>query len=101
LWIYFDREVLEEFYRPWTDLVKQGVGVYCGECGCYKETPHDVFLAWFEDLLQILTSHQIGWALWNFRGDFGVRDSGRKDVAYEEWHGHQLDRKLLSLLQKY
>ena len=97
----FDREVLEAFYRPWTDLVKQGVGVHCGECGCYKETPHDVFLAWFEDLLQILTSHQIGWALWNFRGDFGVLDSGRKDVAYEEWHGHQLDRKLLSLLQKY
>lgn len=97
----FDREVLEEFYRPWTDLVKQGVGVHCGECGCYKETPHDVFLAWFEDMLQILTSHQIGWALWNFRGDFGVLDSGRKDVAYEEWHGHQLDRKLLSLLQKY
>lgn len=97
----FDREVLEEFYRPWTDLVKQGVGVHCGECGCYKETPHDVFLAWFEDLLQILTSHQIGWALWNFRGDFGVLDSGRKDVDYEDWHGHQLDRKLLSLLQKY
>lgn len=22
----FDRKVLEDFYRPWTDLVKQGVG---------------------------------------------------------------------------
>ena len=98
---HFDRQVLEAFYRPWTDLVKQGVGVHCGECGCYKETPHHVFLAWFEDLLQILTSHQIGWALWNFRGDFGILDSGRKDVAYEAWHGHQLDRKLLNLLQKY
>ncbi|MBF6628671.1 MAG: cellulase family glycosylhydrolase [Proteiniphilum sp.] len=97
----FDRGVLDEFYRPWTELVKSGVGVHCGECGCYRETPHDVFLAWFEDLLQILTSHQIGWALWNFRGDFGVLDSGRKDVEYEEWHGHQLDRKLLNLLQKY
>jgi aryl-phospho-beta-D-glucosidase BglC (GH1 family) len=97
----FDRQVLEEFYRPWTDLVKQGVGVHCGECGCYRETPHHVFLAWFEDLLQILTSHQIGWALWNFRGDFGVLDSGRKDVVYEDWHGHQLDRKLLNLLQKF
>jgi len=97
----FDREVLEEFYRPWTDLVKKGVGVHCGECGCYKETPHDVFLAWFEDLLQILTSNNIGWALWNFRGDFGVLDSGRKDVDYEDWYGHKLDRKLMTLLQKY
>jgi len=73
--------------------VKKGVGVHCGECGCYKETPHDVFLAWFEDLLQILTSNNIGWALWNFRGDFGVLDSGRKDVDYEDWYGHKLDRK--------
>lgn len=97
----FDREVLENFYRPWIDLVKQGVGVHCGECGCYSETPHDVFLAWFEDQLDILTSHGIGWGLWNFRGTFGLIDSRRKDVTYEDWHGHQLDRKLLKLLQKY
>lgn len=97
----FDREVLEEFYRPWTELVKSGVGVHCGECGCYNQTPHDVFLAWFEDQLGILTSHGIGWALWNFRGDFGMLDSGRKDVEYEDWYGHELDRGLLNLLQKY
>lgn len=97
----FDREVLENFYRPWIDLVKQGVGVHCGECGCYSETPHDVFLAWFEDQLDILTRHGIGWGLWNFRGTFGLIDSRRKDVAYEDWHGHKLDRKLLKLLQKY
>lgn len=97
----FDRGVLENFYRPWTDLVKQGVGVHCGECGCYSETPHDVFLAWFEDQLDILTSHGIGWGLWNFRGTFGLIDSRRKDVDYEDWYGHKLDRKLLTLLQKY
>jgi len=28
-------------------------------------------------------------------------DSGREDVAYEDWHGHKLDRKLLDLLMKY
>lgn len=97
----FDREVLENFYRPWIDLVKQGVGVHCGECGCYSETPHDVFLAWFEDQLDILTTHGIGWGLWNFRGTFGLVDSRRKDVAYEDWYGHKLDGKLLKLLQKY
>ena len=36
-----------------------------------------------------------------FRGDFGIMDSGRKDVDYEDWYGHKLDRKLLTLLQKY
>lgn len=97
----FNRESLEAFYQPWIDLLGQGVGVHCGECGCFNETPHEVFLAWFDDQLDILTSHGIGWGLWNFRGTFGLLDSGRKDVAYEDWHGHQLDRKLLTLLQRY
>jgi len=97
----FNREVLEQFYQPWIDLVQRGIGVHCGECGCFSETPHEVFLAWFNDQLDILTSHGIGWGLWNFRGSFGLLDSGRKDITYEDWHGHQLDRKLLNLLQKY
>jgi hypothetical protein len=52
-------------------------------------------------VLDILTQNGIGYALWNFRGDFGVMDSGRKDVGYENWYGHKLDRKMLTLLQKY
>ena len=97
----FNRESLEKFYLPWIDLVKKGVGVHCGECGCWRETPHEVFLAWFEDVIGILTENNIGYALWNFRGDFGIIDSGRKDIDYQEWHGHKLDRKMLTLLQRY
>ena len=97
----FGREQLEEFYKPWTDLVATGVGVHCGEGGCWRNTPHKVFLAWFGDILDILTSHDIGYALWNFRGDFGILDSGRADVNYTDWHGHKLDSKLLELLKKY
>jgi aryl-phospho-beta-D-glucosidase BglC (GH1 family) len=97
----FSRKNLEEFYAPWIDAVKKGVGVHCGECGCWKETPHDVFLAWFEDVISILTENGIGYALWNFRGDFGILDSGRRDADYEDWHGHKLDRKMLALLMKY
>jgi hypothetical protein len=97
----FSRRSLEDFFRPWTEAVKQGVGVHCGECGCFNETPHDVFLAWFGDMLDILTQNGIGWALWNFRGSFGLLDSDRRDVSYEDRHGHRLDRKLLTLLQKH
>jgi endoglucanase len=43
----------------------------------------------------------LGWALWNFRGSFGILDSDRKDVQYEDFHGHKLDRQMLTLLQKY
>ncbi|HSV99889.1 MAG TPA: hypothetical protein VLI39_06935 [Sedimentisphaerales bacterium] len=52
-------------------------------------------------MLEILTSPNLGLALWNFRGTFGILDSGRTDVAYEDFHGHKLDRKLLSLLQEF
>ncbi len=95
------RERLEDFYRPWIALKNQGVGVHCGECGCWHRTPHTVFLAWFGDVLDILTAQGIGYALWEFDGDFGVLNSGRNDVAYEDWHGQKLDRKLLELLQRY
>ena len=96
----FDRAGLEKFYQPWIELAKSGVGVHCGECGCWNKTPHAVFLAWFGDVLEILTAGKIGYALWNFRGDFGILDSGRKDIDYQDWHGHKLDAKLLELLKK-
>jgi len=35
----------------------------------------------------------------SFRGSFGVLDSGRKDVAYEDFRGHKLDREMLDLLR--
>jgi len=98
---YLSREMLEDFYKPWIDIIQQGVGVHCGECGCWNKTPHKVFLAWFEDVLDILTRNQIGYGIWEFRGSFGLLDSGRADVDYEEWYGHKLDRKMLDLLMKY
>ena len=98
---HFDRNSIEDFYKPWIDAVNNGVGVHCGECGCWNETPHDVFLAWFEDVLSVLTENKIGWGLWEFKGTFGLLNSGRKDVDYQDWHGYQLDKKLLALLQKY
>ncbi len=98
---YYSREDLEKFYASWIDLAKQGVGVHCGECGCWNETPHEIFLAWFSDVLDILTNANIGYGLWNFIGDFGLLDSGRKDIDYKDWHGHKLDSKLLALLQKH
>ena len=97
---YLSKAMLVEMYEPWIELVQQGVGVHCGECGCWNKTPHDVFLAWFTDVLGILSENRIGFALWEFNGSFGILNSGREDVDYEDWYGHKLDRKLLNLLVK-
>jgi hypothetical protein len=94
-----NRAFLEDFYAPWFELLDRNVGVHCGECGAYRETPHEVFLAWFGDVLDVLGQRGIGFALWEMRGDFGILDSGRADVDYEDWYGYRLDRKLLDLLQ--
>lgn len=96
-----DKAWLREHFAPWIDLVNQGGGVHCGECGAWKETPHQVALAWMDDMFSILTEHGIGFALWEFDGTFGVLNSDRKDVAYEDWYGQKLDRKMLDLLTKF
>ena len=95
------RETLKDHYAPWGKLVRQGVGVHCGECGCYNKTPYNVFIQWFTAVMDILKTHDIGWAMWNFRGSFGVLDSGRDDIEYEDWHGHKLDRRLLEVLRSH
>lgn len=95
-----DRQFLEDLYQPWFELIDAGVGVHCGECGSYSKTPHEVFLAWLGDVLDVLSERGIGFALWEMRGDFGILDSNRSDVDYEDWYGHRLDRALLELLRR-
>lgn len=86
---------------PWRDFTTAGGGVMVGEWGAFQHTPHPVTLRWAEDYLSNWQEVGWGWALWNFRGSFGVLDSGRKDVDYEKFEGHKLDRRFLELLQRY
>jgi len=85
----------------WMPLVKMGVPVHVGEWGCYNKTPHNVALSWMKDLLSLWK--EVGWghALWNLKGDFGVLDSARTDVQYENYKGHKLDRKMLELIKEH
>jgi endoglucanase len=85
--------------QPWKALEERGVGIHVGEWGAFNRTPHKVALAWMKDCLSLWKAAGWGWALWNFRGGFGVMDSDRSDVSYENFRGHKLDREMLSLLQ--
>jgi endoglucanase len=98
----WDRARLKrEYVDPYKPLVDRGVQVHVGEWGVYNKTPHGVALAWMEDSLSLWKEAGWGFALWNLRGQFGVLDSGREDVAYEDYNGHRLDRKMLDLLRRY
>ncbi len=89
------RQVLVD---PWRPLMQLDVPIHVGEWGCYTATPHEVALAWMRDMLAVWKEVGWGWSLWNLRGGFGVVDSGRPDVKYEAFRGHQLDRAMLELL---
>ncbi len=98
----WDRARLKsEYIDPYKPLIDRGVQIHVGEWGCFNQTPHEVTLAWMRDSLSLWKEAGWGYSLWNLRGSFGVMDSDRKDVLYEEYKGHKLDRKMLELLKQY
>lgn len=94
---FLRRTVLE----PWRVAQAANVFVMVGEFGAFNQTPHDITLRWLEDNLRVWQEVGWGWALWNFDGSFGIINSKRADVEYEDFRGRKLDRKMLELLQRY
>ena len=86
---------------PWKRLQDLGVRVHVGEFGAYNKTPHKVVLAWLRELMNQWKEADWGWAMWNFRGAFGILDSGREDAKYEDFKGHKLDREMLEILKEF
>ena len=95
------RELPEATVAKYQGAIDAGEFCMVGEFGCRPDVPHDVARAWMEHCLKLWRAKNLGWALWNLRGTFGILDSDRKDVAYEDFNGHKLDRKMLELLMRY
>ena len=96
------REYLAQRQFPaWDEVRAKGVFVIAGEFGVWHKTPHAITLDYLEDYLSLWKERDMGWALWEFRGTFGILDSGRADVDYEDYKGHKLDRQMLDLLRRY
>ncbi len=99
--IWDKAEIKKVIIDNWKPVVDKGVQVHVGEWGCYNKTPHDVALRWMRDLLSLWKEANWGHALWNLKGDFGILNSRRSDVQYENYKGHQLDRKMLELVREF
>jgi len=97
--IIASRETKEERFRALKELAGLGVPIHFGEMGCGGHTPPDIVYAWFNDTLDLMKELKAGWALWNFRGQFGIMDTERPGTDFKDFHGHKLDSKLLALLQ--
>lgn len=71
------------------------------EFGVYNKTPHPVAIGFLTDLSKFFRENNIGWALWNFSGSFGIINSDRTDCNYELYQGFmKLDRQMLNALTK-
>jgi len=94
----WNKAALKRYYKPWRDVEKTGTGVYIGEFGCYNKTPNDVALRWLSDLIGLFGEYKWGYALWNFKGDFGIVEHGRPGAKYEMIDGFKVDREFFELL---
>ena len=93
--------IAKGFIEQWREPLAKGVWCMVGEFGCANHVAHDDALRFFESDLRIFRQLGLGWACWGFIGSrFGILNSFRRDVDYEDWHGEKLDRRMLELLQR-
>jgi aryl-phospho-beta-D-glucosidase BglC (GH1 family) len=91
-----------ETYRNSIEIAKRdSIPIMVQEFGVYNKTPYDVTIAFLSDLVKLFSENQIGWALWNFSGSFGILDSDRSDCTYEPYEGSLLDREMLETLTRF
>jgi endoglucanase len=55
---------------------------------------------WMKELTGQWKAAGWGFAMWNFRGGFGILDSERPDIQYENYKGHKLDREMLEVIKE-
>ncbi|HDQ45529.1 MAG TPA: glycoside hydrolase family 5 protein [bacterium] len=78
---FYTRDSLEALLeKPLRKRAETGLPLYCGEWGCLPTVPETDRLAWYQDMVTILEKHGIGWATWDYKGDFGLIDREGRPV---------------------
>ena len=95
----WDKKMLKECYEPWRGVEAKGVEIFMNECGCFNMTPNDAALAFMGDILSIFREYKWGYALWNFKGSYGLVEHGKPGASYEVIDGFKVDRALLELMK--
>jgi endoglucanase len=73
----YNRDVLRKLLKkPLNVSKKHNLPLYCGEWGCYRTTPREARLAWYEDVRSILEENNIAWANWDYKGGFSIVERG-------------------------
>jgi endoglucanase len=97
----WDDDRLKLYYQDWIQASHAGTNVMVGEFGVFNTVNHTIVIAYLKSLLSLYKQQAWGWAMWNFKGPFGILDSNRTDVNYKKVDKYKLDSDLLELLQQY
>ncbi len=62
-----------------------GHRLYCGEFGCYEQTPGDIREAWYRDIASVFRELEIAWANWDYKGSFGLIDKNGDETGVRAW----------------
>jgi len=64
---------------------RNDVRVYNGEFGAYYKAPGESRRNWYKAVLDQCRKHGIGWAAWDYKGGFAIRDheSGKPTLVHE------------------
>ncbi|MFW5686316.1 MAG: glycoside hydrolase family 5 protein [Spirochaetota bacterium] len=82
----FDREVMRaDMSVPREIASKTGHRLYCGEFGCYNQTPDDIREAWYRDIASCFRELDIDWANWDYKGHFGLIDRDGNETGVLGW----------------
>jgi len=70
----------------------RNVPLICNEFGVYRQhSPQDSRMRWIHDVRTALENDGIGWAMWDYRGGFGV-------VWKKDGEPAQVDEKVVAAL---
>lgn len=60
---------------------KTGLRLYCNEFGCLPSVTRSQRLQYYTDIIDVLQSHNIAYASWDYKGDFGIREWNKENYT--------------------
>ena len=89
----------QEYQNTFTLALENNIPFMVQEFGVFNKTPYKVTIDFLSDIVDFFRENNVGWALWNLEGSFGILNSGRSDCDYELYQGFQLDRPMYEILK--
>lgn len=92
----FTKESMCDVIAPALEFAKKtGLRLYCNEFGCLPTVTRSQRLQYYTDLIDVLQSHNIAYAAWDYKGDFGIRQWDKQSYTNGE-----IDNELVGVLVK-